>query len=284
MTTAELKNDQLSNTKNQDFKSELPNTKTQTGKTELMKTSDIIELKLVLQNNTEINIPVSKDGYVNCTKLCKAGGKRIDNWNRLKQSEELLQAYSKLPHNQGTEKAHKRGTAFCRVINGGNVSLNNQGTYYPMDIAIQIAQWLSPSFALQVSSWTRELTLQLEEKNKILESKDKEIKTLIEETKQFQDSLTTKQQNKINFEQSTDIIELKLTLKNNTELSIPVSKDGYVNVTKLCKAGGKEYKHWKENKESEAVIKAIERSVGKITCKKTTPYWCCFICHLFFHI
>ena len=30
-------------------------------------------------------------------------------------------------------------------------------------------------------------------------------------------------------------------------MSIPVSKDGYVNVTKLCKAGGKEYKHWKEN-------------------------------------
>ena len=48
-------------------------------------------------------------------------------------------------------------------------------------------------------------------------------------------------------------------------------EDGYINVTKLCKAGGKEYKHWKANKESEAVIKAIERSVGK-----TTPNWCCF--------
>ena len=37
----------------------------------------------------------------------------------------------------------------------------------------------------------------------------------------------------------SDLVEFKLTLKNNTELSIPVSKDGYVNVTKLCKAGGK---------------------------------------------
>jgi len=66
MTTAGVKNDQLPNNRLTDFKSN--NIK-----------EDIIELKLVLQNNTEINIPVCKDGYVNCTKLCQAGGKRIDN-------------------------------------------------------------------------------------------------------------------------------------------------------------------------------------------------------------
>jgi len=62
-------------------------------------------------------------------------------------------------------------------------------------------------------------------------------------------------------ESSSDIVEFKLTLKNNTELSIPVSKDGYVNVTKLCKAGGKEYFKWKENKNSEAIIQALEGSL-----------------------
>ena len=61
--------------------------------------------------------------------------------------------------------------------------------------------------------------------------------------------------------QSSDIVEFKLSLKNNTELSIPVSKDGYVNVTKLCKAGGKEYFKWKENKNSEAIIQALEGSL-----------------------
>lgn len=45
-------------------------------------------------------------------------------------------------------------------------------------------------------------------------------------------------------------------------MSIPVSKDGYINVTKLCKAGGKEYKHWKQNKETEVTIQALERSLG----------------------
>lgn len=62
-----------------------------------------------------------------------------------------------------------------------------------------------------------------------------------------------------------------LKLPDGSSITIPMREDGYINVTKLCKAGGKEYKHWKANKESEAVIKAIERSVGK-----TTPNWCCF--------
>jgi len=205
----------------------------QQNKTNFEQSSHIVEFKLTLKNNTELSIPVSKDGYVNCTKLCKAGGKRIDNWNRLKQSEELLQVYSKLPHIRGTEKAvpHIRGTekaapeisgnAFCRVINGGNVSLNNQGTYYPMDIAIQIAQWVDPYFALQVSRWTRELLLfgkvelgneksseELDNKfqeriieltqekeilKQVLENKDQDIKTLKTDLLQEQkDVISTK--------------------------------------------------------------------------------------------
>jgi 4-amino-4-deoxy-L-arabinose transferase-like glycosyltransferase len=35
----------------------------------------------------------------------------------------------------------------------------NGGSYYTIDIAIQIAQWINPYFALQVSGWTRELLL-----------------------------------------------------------------------------------------------------------------------------
>ena len=122
--------------------------------------SDILEFKLTLKNNTELSIPVSKDGYVNCTKLCKAGGKRIDNWKANKQSKELLEAYSKLPHIRNTEKVIPGipGITFSRVIKG-NTSLKNQGIYYPMDIAIQIAQWIDPYFAIQVSRWTRELLL-----------------------------------------------------------------------------------------------------------------------------
>ena len=175
MTTASLKNDQLPNNRLEVFKSNITN---QQNERNFEQSTDIIELKLLLQNNSEINIPVSKDGYVNCTKLCQAGNKRIDNWNRLKQSKELIEAYSKLPH--------FRGSLILRSING-----KNGGTYYPIDIAIQIAQWCSSSFALQVSRWTRELLLfgkvelGQEKSNKELENKFQEqIKLLTQEKQQ----------------------------------------------------------------------------------------------------
>ncbi len=78
------------------------------------------------------------------------------------------------------------------MIDGGNVSLNNQGTYYPIDIAIQIAQWADPYFAIQVSRWIRELLvygkveLGQEKSNKELENKFQEqINQLTNENKEL---------------------------------------------------------------------------------------------------
>lgn len=51
-----------------------------------------------------------------------------------------------------------------------------------------------------------------------------------------------------------------LVLNNITIISR--SEDGYINVTQLCKAGGKEFKHWKENKNTEAFLHALSSSVG----------------------
>ena len=79
-----------------------------------------------------------------------------------------------------------RGSLISRSIEG-----KNGGTYYPIDIAIQIGQWISPSFALQVSRWTRELLLfgkvelGQEKSNKELENKFQEqIKQLTQEKQQ----------------------------------------------------------------------------------------------------
>ena len=55
------------------------------------------------------------------------------------------------------------------------------GTFYHPDLAIQLAQWLSPSFAIQVSRWTRELlltgsvTLGKEKSNQELEQIQKQL-------------------------------------------------------------------------------------------------------------
>ena len=114
-----------------------------------INTNSIHNFKLTLEDNSEITIPVRSDGYVNVTLLCKASNKRIDNWKATKESKALLASFKAIPDNQGI--------AILDIIKGGNISESIQGTFAHPDIAIQIAQWCSPNFALQVSRWVREL-------------------------------------------------------------------------------------------------------------------------------
>ena len=132
----------LSNTTSQTFKSELSNTQQQTGKTDLIKTSDgsssdIVEFKLTMKNNTELSIPVSKDGYVNVTKLCKAGGKEYSHWKENKNSEATIQA---LERSLGIP----RDLIIRDIKTGKNES---RGTFVNRRLALIIAQWISADFA-----------------------------------------------------------------------------------------------------------------------------------------
>lgn len=104
------------------------------------------DFKLTLSDGKEISIPVRKDGYVNATLLCKASRKRIDNWMRLDSTKNLFREFSNSPGYEGVK------TKDCLEGKYG-------GTFVHPDIAIQIAQWCSPSFAIQVSRWIRELIL-----------------------------------------------------------------------------------------------------------------------------
>lgn len=106
----------------------------------------VINYTLKLKDNSDFIIPIREDGYVNATELCKAGGKRIDNWIRLEHTKELI---NEIYNSLGCE-----GVKIIDTIEG-----KNGYTYYHPDLAIQLAQWISPSFAVQVSRWTRELLL-----------------------------------------------------------------------------------------------------------------------------
>jgi len=119
------------------------------GKQSISKEPDIIKnFKLILDDNSTINIPVRNDGYINVTTLCKASNRRIDKWKETKESKELLQAFNMIPQNRGITPL---------ITLKGNSSEINQGTFAHPDIAIQIAQWCSYKFAIQVSQWIREL-------------------------------------------------------------------------------------------------------------------------------
>lgn len=88
------------------------------------------------------------DGYVNLTQLCKAGGKEYKHWNEIKNSKAFLEALS---------------TSVClttgELIKYESGSNENRATWGHPQVAINIAQWISAEFNVQVSKWVFEILL-----------------------------------------------------------------------------------------------------------------------------
>lgn len=92
----------------------------------------------------------STDGYINATQLCKAGGKRFQDWSRLETSKayfEVVESEVGIPVTQLIDS--KRG----------NSSEFDQGSWVHPDLATHLAQWISPVFGVRVSRWVREVML-----------------------------------------------------------------------------------------------------------------------------
>jgi hypothetical protein len=109
----------------------------------------VFACQLKFPNGEIADVPIRSDGYMNATLMCKAYNKRFNNWNRSKETQELIKAIS--------SDTQIRASELITCIKGGNYNL--QGSWVHPDLAIQLAQWLSPDFAIQVSRWTRELLL-----------------------------------------------------------------------------------------------------------------------------
>jgi hypothetical protein len=124
-----------------------------------------------------------KDGMINATMLCKAHGKKLlTNYTRNKETKDYLDELS-----SDMRISISQLIQVCK----GNSSKFQQGTWVHRKVAIHLAQWLSPSFAVQVSNWLDELfitgkvELGQEKSNKELENKFQEqIKLLTQEKEQ----------------------------------------------------------------------------------------------------
>ncbi len=103
-------------------------------------TTDIANYNLVLSDGTKFIVPIREDGYVNVTKLCKAKNKRFEHWKENKESQTLLKQYEEMTGNPVN--------LIIQTVRG-----RNGGIFVHPDIAIQIAQWCEPSFAIQISKW-----------------------------------------------------------------------------------------------------------------------------------
>lgn len=86
------------------------------------------------------------DGYINATALCKAAGKDYYDYARLKTTQDFISAL--------ISETGITGSALIQVIRGGVPQW--QGTWVHPQVAINLAQWASPKFAVLVSKWVFE--------------------------------------------------------------------------------------------------------------------------------
>ena len=95
-----------------------------------------------------------EDGYINVTNLCKAGGKQFKHWNSLDKTKAFLHVLSS-----------EVGIPTSDLIKLGKSTFSNQGkqevssTWVHPQIAINIAQWISPRFDVKVSGWVYEVMM-----------------------------------------------------------------------------------------------------------------------------
>ena len=90
-----------------------------------------------------------KDGFVDVTNLCKAGGKEFKHWNYLEKTKAFLRVLS--------GSVGIPTDLLIQSITGGKN--DDRKTWVHPQVAINIAQWVSPEFDVQVSRWIFELSL-----------------------------------------------------------------------------------------------------------------------------
>ncbi|MFM6395242.1 MAG: KilA-N domain-containing protein [Planktothrix sp.] len=96
-----------------------------------------------LFNNNSIEI--REDGFFNATLMCKAFGKKAQDYMRLDTTKAFIEALKVRTGYPDVE--------LVQIQNGGR----NPGTWVERRIAIDIARWLSPDFHVQVIEWAEEI-------------------------------------------------------------------------------------------------------------------------------
>ena len=99
-----------------------------------MNSGELVLNKVAIQSR-------ESDGFINATQMCKAGGKKLNDWSRLDSTKVLTEQLNLIA-----------GYPAIKTEPG-----RYGGTWIHPDLAVQLAQWISPKFALQVSRWIREL-------------------------------------------------------------------------------------------------------------------------------
>lgn len=91
----------------------------------------------------EVVVLRQKDGYINATAMCKAAGKEFKHYNENKTTKAFMDELS--------AEVGIPTSELIQTLTGGTPGL--QGTWVHPQVAINLAQWCSPKFAVRVSKW-----------------------------------------------------------------------------------------------------------------------------------
>lgn len=83
------------------------------------------------------------DGYINATAMCRAAGKEWSNYRKNETSEAYIEEL------EGSLRI-RRNLLIQSIVTGGN---DQRGTWVHPRVALHLAQWLSPAFAVKVTEW-----------------------------------------------------------------------------------------------------------------------------------
>ena len=216
--------------------------------------TQMVDFVLKLADGSDFIVPVRRDGYVNVTKICQAAGnsKCMKEWKTLQSSKESRKYLQKMLDEEYAENVKlgkaiggKAPIALLTSCKGGNINTVEQGTYAHPDLAIIIAAWASKSFQFQVSRWIRELMITAPSVAPVHRAPSVapalkapaiaiNVDGALADDSQNNDDMTI--QDHFDFVPA-QMVEFVLEL-NGSKFNIPVRRDGYVNVTKICQAAG----------------------------------------------
>jgi hypothetical protein len=203
-----IKKDVLENIQTNTFEIDINLTNKQLNKTKFKDIpedqikKDIQSLKL--KDNYQLEYR-EEDGFIDITNLCKAGGKKFNDWNRLDKTKRFLDVLSVTT-----------GIPVLEILKqeqGGN---GERHTWAHTQVAINIAQWISPEFDVLVSKWVYEIMLtgkvdiRDNKTTQELDNINKENKLLKNRIKLLESKILQKQPREI-FEENKNVVYIITT-------------------------------------------------------------------------
>lgn len=216
------------------------------------------------------------DQYINATKLCASKKKDFNDFAKQKRTKAVIARFVKSLNMKEDQL----------IQYGDNIWIHPQLSFF-------LLYWLDCSYAMLTGGLMCEINDKLFEKvntKSIISTDLSIISCLVQENNDLrkrlhdaeeyvvslcaigknenmkssetlqQNKTKTKEQPKSSDRQAKNIIMRSLKLNSGETVQIEQREDAYVNATKLCKAAGKEFGKWNENKSSREYINFLSGS------------------------